>query len=74
MKQVILAQQNADEQITIPVPQWGFVYNINQGLRKHLSIKDFKFNFNDMKGDLEKRGSTHVPKNFIAPFGFSFPE
>jgi hypothetical protein len=74
MKQVILAMQNENTQITIPIPQWGFVYNLNQGLRKHLSLKDFKFNSDDMKGLLEKQGSTFIPKNFIAPFGFISPQ
>ena len=70
MKAVILAQQDDNEALTIPVPQWGFVYKINEGLRKHLSLKDFKFNHKDMKGNLEKIGQPYIPKNFIAPFGF----
>lgn len=70
MREVILAQQDENRSITIPVPQWGFVYKINEGLRKHLSLKDFKFNYKDMKGQLEKVGRPFVPKNFIAPFGF----
>ncbi len=74
MKQVILSLQNENTEMIIPVPQWGFVYNLNHGLRKHLSLKDFKFNSEDMKGVLEKQGSTNVPKNFIAPFGFISPQ
>lgn len=70
MKHVILSRQNDNKQVSIPVPQWGFVYKINEGLRKHLSLKDFKFNHSDMKGDLETVGKPFVPKNFIAPFGF----
>lgn len=70
MKEVILARQEEDISKIIPIQQWGFVYRVNEGIRKHNSLKDFKFNHKDMKGDLQKVSEPYKPKNFIAPFGF----
>lgn len=72
MKNMVLAQQLQNTSTVIPVPQWGFVYKQGDGMRKHMSLKNLMFNHEEMKGDLEKFGRPGVPRNFIAPFGFSY--
>lgn len=70
MREIIAARQDENKTISTKAAQWGFVYKPGEGMRQHLSLKELKFNHDEMKGDLERVGRAGVPKNFIAPFGY----
>lgn len=48
----------------IKVPQKTFVWNIKEGMKNWLMLKDLKMNENDMKGLLDENG-------YLYPFGYS---
>ena len=47
------------------VPQTNFVWSHSRGIRTYRMLKELKFNFSDMKGNLNRQ------TGFIEPFGYS---